>query len=81
MTWLIEILRIYPEERYLIKYYVIKHLLLQKIKNMMDTKASLVQQFIYIIYIFDKRSPGRAIKSERNYVKTTIRRRITQTNY
>ena len=36
MTWLIEVLKIYQEEQLLIKYSVIKHLILLKIQNMMD---------------------------------------------
>ena len=36
VTWLMEILRIYQEEQLLIKYYVIKCLILLKIQNMMD---------------------------------------------
>ena len=36
MIWFMGILRIYLEERLLIKYYVIKHLILLKIQNMME---------------------------------------------
>ena len=37
-----EILRIYLEEQLLIKYYVIKHLILIKIENMVDIKEALL---------------------------------------
>ena len=43
MAWLMEILKIKPEEQLLIKYCVIKHLLLLKIQNMMDIDAYLLQ--------------------------------------
>ena len=36
MIWFMGILRIYLEERLLKKYYVIKHLILLKIQNMME---------------------------------------------
>ena len=35
-----------PEKRLLIKYYIIKHLILLKIQNMMDIKEVLLQWFI-----------------------------------
>ena len=38
MTWLMEILKIYLEEQLLIKHYIIKHLLLLKIQNLIDIK-------------------------------------------
>ena len=41
MTWLTEILMIYLEEQLLIKYYVMKHLILQEIQNMMDINAEI----------------------------------------
>ena len=44
MIWLMEILSIYPEEQLLIQYYMIKHLILPKTKNMIyrnfDKKSS-----------------------------------------
>ena len=43
MTWLIEILTIYLEEQLLIKYNVIKYLILLKIQNVMDIKKVLLQ--------------------------------------
>ena len=46
MTWLREILKIYLEEQLLIKYYVIKHLILLKIQNKMDIKKVWLQWFI-----------------------------------
>ena len=38
MIWHVEILEIYLEEQLLIKYYVIKHLMLLKLQIMMDIK-------------------------------------------
>ena len=43
MTWLMEILKIQLEEHLLIKYCVIKHLILLKIQNIMDTKEAMLQ--------------------------------------
>ena len=42
MEWLMDILQVYSEKQILIKYYVINHLILLKIQNMMDIKESLV---------------------------------------
>ena len=36
MAWLMEILRSFSEKQLLIKYYLIKHLILLKIQNMTD---------------------------------------------
>ena len=41
-----EILKIYTKEQLLIKYYVIKHLILLKIQKMMDINVDLPQWFI-----------------------------------
>ena len=41
-----QILRICIEEQLLKKYYLIKHLILLKIQNMMDINADLLQWFI-----------------------------------
>ena len=41
MAWLMEILKIYLEEHLLIKYSVIKHLILLKIRNMMDININV----------------------------------------
>ena len=38
-----EILMTYLEKQPLIKYYVIKHLILQRIQNMVDTKEISLQ--------------------------------------
>ena len=43
MIWLMEILNIYLEERLRKKYFVINHLILLKIKNMMDINVELLQ--------------------------------------
>ena len=40
--WLMEILRICPEEQLLVKYYVMKHLILLKIRNKTDIKEVLL---------------------------------------
>ena len=47
------------------KYYVIKHLTILKVRGMMDINANLLQWFIdiYIIF-FDKKTCRRAIKIE-----------------
>ena len=42
------ILKISLEDKLLIKYFVIKHLILLKIQNMIDTKEALLQQFINV---------------------------------
>ena len=41
--WLMEILKIELDEQLLIKYYMIKHLILLKIQNMMDINVDLLQ--------------------------------------
>ena len=43
MIWLIGILKTYLEEHHLIRYYVIKYLVLLRIQTMMDTKVILLQ--------------------------------------
>ena len=45
-TWLMEILMIQLEEQLLLKYCVIKHLILLKIQNEMDIKEVLLQWII-----------------------------------
>ena len=45
-TWLMEILMIQLEEQLLLKYCVIKHLILLKIQNEMDIKEVLLQWLI-----------------------------------
>ena len=48
MTWLLkmDILKIYLEEQLLVKYCVIKHLILLEIQNMLDINVGLIQWFI-----------------------------------
>ena len=41
-------LKIYLEEQLLIKYYMIKNLILQKIQNMMDIKEVLLHWFLVL---------------------------------
>ena len=43
MTWLMEIFKIYLEKQLQIKYYVINHLILQKILKMMDIISDLLE--------------------------------------
>ena len=49
MTLFLEILKIYQEKEFLIKYYVIKHLILLKIQNMMGINEVLFQWFIHFL--------------------------------
>ena len=44
MIWYIDILKIYLEQL-MMKYYVIKHLILLKIQNMIDINVDLLQWF------------------------------------
>ena len=46
LIWFTDILNVYLEEQLLIKYYMIKHLILQQIPNMMDINVVLLQWFI-----------------------------------
>ena len=46
MIWLIEILRICLEKQLLIKYYVMKDLILLEVQVIMNIKAHLLQLFI-----------------------------------
>ena len=52
MIRLMEILNIYLEDWLLIKYYVIKHLILQNIPNMTDVNVHLLHWFIYFLNAF-----------------------------
>ena len=61
MMRLMEILKIYLEEELLIKYCVIKHLILLKILNVMDIHVDLLQRSIIF---FDKKTSSGAIKNE-----------------
>ena len=61
MTWLIEILKIWLEEQLLIKYCVIKHLILLRIQNMMNIKEILLQWSINFLI---KKTSGTGIKNE-----------------
>ena len=60
MTWFFEILKIFLEEL-LIKYYLIKHLILQKIQNMIFKygPASRVYNF------FDNKSSSSNLKNKK----------------
>ena len=49
MIWLVEILWIRLEEQLLIKYYVVKHLTLLKIRNMIYINVNLLQRFINVL--------------------------------
>ena len=46
MTWLMEIIKVWQEEQFPIKYCVIEHLILLQIRNMMGIKEVLLQWFI-----------------------------------
>ena len=46
MIWCMEILRVYLEKQLLITYYVIKHLTLLKVQNIMDIKELSLHWFI-----------------------------------
>ena len=61
MKCLMEILKILLEEQFLIKYCVIKHLILLKIKNMMDIKGVLRQWFLNFLI---KQTSGGTVKNE-----------------
>ena len=54
-------LRIYLEKRPLLKYCVIKHLILLKTQNMIDSKEFLLQWFMIF---FEQKSSGGDIKKE-----------------
>ena len=54
MAWILEILKIYLEEWQMIKYYVIKYLILLKIQNMMDGN----------VIFSDKKASGGAAENE-----------------
>ena len=54
-------LRIYSEKRPLLKYCVIKHLILLKTQNMIDSKEVLLQWFMIF---FEQKSSGGDIKKE-----------------
>ena len=58
MTWFMEILKMYLEEQLLIKYCVIKYLILLKTKNMMDVKGFSLQWLIGFL------TAGGAVKNE-----------------
>ena len=46
IIWLMEIVNVEIEEQFLIKYYMIKHLILLKIENIMDINVDFLQWFI-----------------------------------
>ena len=56
-----EILKIQLEEQTLIKHCMIKHLILLKIKNMIDIKGVLIQWFINFLI---RKTSGGAVKNE-----------------
>ena len=55
-----EISKVYLEEQLLIKYYGIKHLILLKIKIIMDINVVLFQWFVNVLI---KNTSGSAIKN------------------
>ena len=56
-----DILKIKKEEQLLIKYFVIKNLIILKIKNTMDINEDLLQWFLTV---FDENISCRAVKNE-----------------
>ena len=46
MKWHMEVLKIYLEEQLLVKYYVVKHLILLTIRNMMNISMEFLEWFI-----------------------------------
>ena len=61
MTWLMEILKNYLQARLLIKDYLMKHLILLKVLDMMNIKEVSLQWFI--IFLIKKSASG-AVKNE-----------------
>ena len=61
MILIMEILKIEIEEQLLIKHYMIKDLILLKIRNMTDINVSLPQWFINFLI---KKTSGRTLKNE-----------------
>ena len=61
MTCIVEILKIKLEEKLLMKFCVIKHLILLKIQNMMDIYVDVLQWFINFLI---KKTSGGAIKNK-----------------
>ena len=76
--WLGEILKIYLEKEVMIKYFVIKHLILLKIQNVMDIRVNLYQWFtsflIKVCWYFYSHC------DLNQFWKTTISRETTQAN-
>ena len=71
---LTEILQIYLEEQLLMKYYVIKHLMLLKIQKTMDIKEVLLQWLYLLLLTQEQESSLIQIR------KTKISKIITRTN-
>ena len=67
MTRFIEILKIKLKEQPLIKHYVIKHLILLKIRNIMDIEEGLLQ---WVYKFFNKKTSGNSIKNEDRIFQT-----------
>ena len=68
-----EISRIYLEEQLLRKYYVVRHLVLPKIQNIMDINTDLLQWFKNFL---TANTSGGAIMP-----KQQLAEELTQTNY
>ena len=71
---LTEILQIYLEEQLLMKYYVIKHLMLLKIQKTMDIKEVLLQWLYLLLLTQEQESSLIQIR------KTKISKIITRAN-
>ena len=61
MTWPMEILMIELEEQLLLKYCMINHSILLKIRNTMDINVDFLQWFINFVH---EKASGSGIKNE-----------------
>ena len=75
MVFLREILKTYLEEQLLIKYYMIKYLILLKIQNMMDTCVDLLHWFLSAL-IKGRLFTETGINSENQQLTDELHKRI-----
>ena len=76
LTWPMEILRICPKQQMLIKYYMINHLILLKILNIMYINVELLYWFIYFLI-----NSLEVVVLKWKYVEPKIIWRIEHTNH
>ena len=69
MIWFMEILKILLKEQLQIKYYMLKHLILLKILNMMNIKEVLLQLFMNVLIKKFSSGSGFAIKQNQQLVE------------